>query len=79
MNPHYNPQQLNVSAQLENDVVEDGYLGLKPGCEENEEQVLQIFPMKERKLRIGISLVLSNTTISVEQLERAYQNRNLKT
>ena len=50
VNPHCNPQQLNVSAKLENVVVEDGYLGPKPGCEENEEQVLQSFLMKERKL-----------------------------
>ena len=50
MNPHYNPQQLNVSAQMENDIAEDGHLGLNIGCEENEEQVLQSFPMKERKL-----------------------------
>ena len=50
MNPYCNPQQLNVSAKLENVVAEDGYLGLKPRCEENEEQVLKIFPIKERKL-----------------------------
>ena len=50
MNPHCNPQQLNASSQLENVVAKDGYLGLKSGCEENEEQVLQSFPMKERKL-----------------------------
>ena len=60
IHPHCNPQQLNVSAQLEkvvaehgyleNTVAEDGYLGLKPGCGENEEKVLQSFPMKERKL-----------------------------
>ena len=50
MNPHYNPQQLNIFAQLENTIAEDGYLGLKPGCEENEDRVLQSFPMKERNL-----------------------------
>ena len=50
MNPHCNPQQLNVSAKMENTVVEDGYLGLKPRCEENEYHVLQGFPMKDRKL-----------------------------
>ena len=44
------PPATHVSAKLENVVAEDGYLGLKPGCEENEEQVLQSFPMKERKL-----------------------------
>ena len=50
MNPHYNPQQLNISAKLENIVAKDGYLGPKHGCEKNEYQVLQSFPMKERKL-----------------------------
>ena len=50
MNPHRNPQQLSVSAKLENAVAEDGYLGLKPGCEENEDQVLQSLMMKERKI-----------------------------